>query len=143
MIPKKHSEISWVKFNSLAQKLVGKPYIFGAETDLKDPDPAHIKSLDCSELCEWLFAQIGIIVPDGSYNQFKISSPIKGEPIIGDMGFKWIPETEVVHHVGIFLVSDVIEAKGKAYGTVLTPRKWFEGSSHFAMWRRLNAIHDA
>ena len=140
---KKHSEINWARFNTLATQLVGKPYVFGAETDLDDGDPSHIKELDCSELVEWLFSQVGIAVPDGSYYQFKASSPISGNPIIGDLGFKWIPETHSVHHVGIYLKDQVIEAKGKAWGTVLTPRQEYEASTHFAMWRRLNAIQDA
>ena len=140
---KKHSEINWPQFIKHATQLVGTPYVFGAETRLDDPDPTHVKELDCSELCEWLFAQVGIMVPDGVYNQFKASSPITGEPLIGDLGFKWIPETQSVHHVGILIMPDkVIEAKGKAWGVVLTDRRVYEASPHFAMWRMLNAIRD-
>lgn len=140
---KKHSEINWARFNSLAQALVGKPYVFGAETNLKDPDPAHIKALDCSELAEWLFAQVYLVVPDGSYNQFNVSKPITGEPQIGDLGFKWHPDTHQTHHVGIYLKDSVIEAKGMKWGVVLTSRKDFEQSPDWAMWRRLNQIVDA
>lgn len=139
----KHSEINWARFNTLAQALVGKPYVFGVETNLKDPDPAHIQALDCSELPEWLFAQIFIVIPDGSYNQFKVSRPITGDPQIGDLGFKWHPDTQSVHHVGIYLKDYVIEAKGKAWGVVLTPREKYEKSPDWAMWRRLNQIQDA
>lgn len=139
----KHSEVNWARFVDLGKKLVGKPYNFGEEVNLKDPDPLHIKAVDCSELVEWLFAQIGIVVPDGSYNQFKVSNTIAGDPIIGDLAFKWIPETQSIHHVGVWVGDSVLEAKGKQWGVVLTPRTEFEKSSHFAMWRRLQTIVDA
>ena len=139
----KHSEINWAKFNALSKQLVGKPYEFGAETNLKDPDTSHIKALDCSELVEYLFAQIFIIVPDGSANQFKVCRPIVGEPQIGDLGFKWHPDTHEVHHVGIYLKDTVIEAKGKKWGVVLTSKADFEDSPDWAMWKRLNQIIDA
>ena len=139
----KHSEINWARFVQLGKQLLGIKYVFGAETNLKDSDPTHIKELDCSELVEWLFAQIGLNVPDGSYNQFKVSKPITGDPQIGDLGFKWIPETESVHHVGVWIGDGVLEAKGKKWGTVLTSRKDFENSPDWAMWRRLNQVQDA
>lgn len=139
----KDSEINWTKFIGLGKKLLGKPYKFGAEINLNDPDPSHIKAIDCSELVEWLYAQIGIQVPDGSYNQFKVSHPIEGAPRVGDLGFKWIPETQSIHHVGIWIGESVLEAKGKDYGVVLTERKDYESSSHFAMWRRLSSIADS
>lgn len=140
----KHSEINWARFISVANQLVGKPYIFGAETDLKDPDPTHIKALDCSEIVEWLFARIFIDVPDGSYNQYKVSRPVVGEPWIGDLGFKWHPDTQVIHHVGIYLADNkVIEAKGAKWGVIITPREEYEKSTDWAGWRRLNQIQDA
>jgi cell wall-associated NlpC family hydrolase len=141
---KKHSEINWSRFRDLGLKLVGKPYVFGAETNLKDADPDHITGIDCSETSEWMFAQVFIVAPDGAYNQFKVCRPIQGDPLIGDLGFKWDPETRVVHHVGIYLGNnEVLEAKGKSWGVVLTPRDVYEKSSHFAMWGRLNQIIDA
>lgn len=140
----KDSQINWARLVALGKALVGKPYVFGSEVNLKDPDPVHIKSIDCSELVEWLFAQIGIVVPDGSYNQFKVSHPVKADDLrIGDLGFKWIPETHSVHHVGVWIGETVLEAKGINYGTVLTDRKTFEASEHFAGWRRLNVVADA
>lgn len=139
----KDSEVEWSKLVRLGKQLVGKPYNFGEELNLKDPDVLHIKAIDCSELVEWLYAQVGLTVPDGSYNQFKVSKQVDGELRVGDLGFKWDPETHVVHHVGIWLGDFVLEAKGKAWGTVLTGRKEYESSPHFAMWKRLNVITDA
>lgn len=141
--PMKDSTINWARFVNLGQRLVGKPYVFAAETNLADPDPDHIKELDCSELVEWLYAQIGLAMPDGSYNQFKVTVPITGAPRVGDLGFKWIPETKSVHHVGVFLGDQVLEAKGKSWGTILTERTVYEASSQFAGWRRHKDIKDA
>jgi len=139
----KHSEVHWATFINLGKQLVGKPYRFGEEVNLKETDPANIKAIDCSELVEWLFAQVGIIVPDGSYNQFKVSNPVQGDIKIGDLGFKWVPETKSIHHVGVWIGDTVLEAKGKDFGVVLTPRADYEKSTHFAMWRRLTAVVDA
>lgn len=139
----KHSEINWARFIELGKKLVGKPYNFGVEVNLKESNPDNLPALDCSELIEWIYAQVGISVPDGSYNQFKVSKSFFGDPLIGDLGFKWIPETQSIHHVGVWLGDSVLEAKGKLWGVVLTPRSEFEHSSHFAMWKRLQSIVDA
>lgn len=148
----KHSDIQWSRLVDLGRKMTGKPYEFGAEVNLKDPDPAHIKAIDCSELVEWLFAQVGIAVPDGSYNQAKRVRRLRFVPddpksdvlLLGDLGFKWDPETEVIHHVGIYIGGrNVLEAKGKKWGVVITPYEEYVGSSHFAFWGRLKDIEDA
>ncbi|HYF34346.1 MAG TPA: NlpC/P60 family protein [Prosthecobacter sp.] len=147
----KHSEINWPHLINLGKKLVGKPYVFGAEVSLKNPDPDHIKAIDCSELVEWLFAQINISMPDGSYNQAKMCRPLKFDQgigsdvlLIGDLGFKWNPDTEAIHHVGIFIgEGTVLEAKGKKWGVVQTPFADYTKSDHFAYWGRLKTVEDA
>lgn len=134
---------------------VGKPYVFGTEND-PHADPAAYKAWDCSELVEIAFAKIGITVPDGSYNQAKVINPVAPDQLqIGDLGFKWFPDTGVIHHVGIYIgnrplpegsqvqVPTVIEAKGKDWGVVLTPADTFMKSSQFAKWGRLKIIQDA
>lgn len=140
---KKDSEINWSHFVTQARALVGKPYVFGAETNLKDPDPAHIKALDCSELVEWLYAQIGLAMPDGSYNQFKVTVPVIGTPRIGDLGFKWVLETKSIHHVAVCIGDVLVEAKGKSYGTIYTPMDVFASNPEFAGWRRHAKVIDA
>lgn len=112
---------------------------------MKDPDPDHIKAIDCSELVEWLFSQIGITVPDGSYNQAKMCRAVTKETlVIGDLGFKWDPATHAIHHVGIFIGDNkILEAKGKQWGTLITPLDKFTASSHFAWWGRLKNVEDA
>ncbi len=46
----------------------GKPYKFGFEVNLDDPNPP---AFDCSEIWEWSAHQIGLVppLPDGSWNQ--------------------------------------------------------------------------
>ena len=46
----------------------GKPYIFGVEVRLSDPNP---RAFDCSELVEWACAQAGLqpMMPDGTWAQ--------------------------------------------------------------------------
>lgn len=146
----KHSDLNWPQLIELGKKLVGKPYKFGAEVNLKNPDPAHIKAIDCSELAEWLFAQIGIRIPDGSYNQAKACCKIGGQwkefpgkLKVGDLGFKWNPDTQSIHHVGVYIgQKDVLEAKGLKWGVVITPIDTYMASTHFAWWGRLKAMGD-
>lgn len=140
----KYDEINWNKMVSLGLKLLGKPYIFGIEVNLHDPDPTHIKGLDCSELVEWLYTQIELPILDGSYNQVKQTKPITSNAVkIGDLGFKANPENGVVHHVGVYIGDGkVLEAKGIAWGTILTDKFVFETSTHFFRWGRHIAIED-
>jgi cell wall-associated NlpC family hydrolase len=135
--------IDWEKFIRLGKALVGKPYVFGAETNLKDGDPAHIAAIDCSELVEWLFAQVGIVVPDGSYNQFHATDSIdKASVQVGDLCFKWHTDNFQIHHVGVYIgEGNILEAKGKDWGVILTPKEKFEGSSEFARWGRVKQLN--
>lgn len=149
----KHTEINWAHFVSQGLKLVGKPYKLGSEVDLKNPDPNTIKAIDCSELVEWLFANLtliaggpaGIIFPDGSYNQAKIARHVPQDHLlIGDLGFKWNPDNKVIHHVGVHIgESRILEAKGTEFGTIITPVDKYMASSHFAFWGRHPKIVDA
>lgn len=155
----KHSDINWARMIDAGKKLVGKPYIFGAEVNLSNPDPTHITAIDCSELVEYLFANVqtidgaraGLAMPDGSYNQAKVCRRLNFAPdvqsdalLLGDLGFKWFPETQAIHHVGIFVgEGKVLEAKGKSWGVVLTPFADYVSSGHFAFWARHRLIEDA
>lgn len=148
----KHSEIPWAKMINFGKKIIGKPYEFGAEINIdkiiKDPNPDYIKAIDCSELVEVLYALVGIYIPDGSYNQAKSTRRLEFKPgldsdylLIGDLGFKWNPENEVIHHVGIYFGGrDVLEAKGKKWGVIMTSYDEYIKSPHFAYWGRLKNI---
>lgn len=139
-----HSAVRWSMLIDFLRRQVGKPYIFGVENDPKEQNWDNYKAWDCSELVEVAFAKIGIIVPDGSYNQEKVCNRIAGEPLIGDLGFKWHPETQAIHHVGIFVGNaTVVEAKGKTWGVVETSLATFMNSPDWAYWGRLKTIQDA
>lgn len=108
-----------VKFRQLALEQVGKRYIFGYEVDLSDPNP---KAFDCSELVQWLYAQCGYRVPDGSYNQYPRTVPVaKGAPLhVGDPYFFKRADGKV-YHVGVYVGNgECVEARGKAYGVIKT-----------------------
>src|SRR5258707_1605020 len=113
----KHSNINWPRLIDFLNRQIGKPYIFGVENDPRENNWDKYLGWDCSELVEVGFAKLGILVPDGSYNQDKICVPIIGNPVVGDLGFKWHPDTEVIHHIGIYIGNDnIVEAKGKKWG---------------------------
>ena len=98
----------------------GDPYIFGYEVDLKDPNP---KAFDCSELVQWVCAQLGVspTMPDGAANQHDhckkyntLISVAQATRTIGALLFRISPEG---NHVVISRGDgSTIEAKGKAYG---------------------------
>ena len=139
----KHSEINWPLLIDFLKSQIGKPYVFGVENKENEDNWDQYKAWDCSELVEIGFHKIGIQVPDGSYNQAKISRIIE-IPLIGDLGFKWNPDTEVIHHVGIFIGNNsVVEAKGKDWGVVISNKSDYEASKHFAYWGRLKIVEDA
>lgn len=54
----------------LALKQKGDAYVFGHEVSLDDPDP---DTFDCSELVEWVCAQLGVrpFMPDGCIWQIR------------------------------------------------------------------------
>lgn len=147
----RHSDINWAGLIADGKALLGKPYNFGEEVNLKDRDPNHIKAIDCSELVEWLYYPTGLIMPDGSYNQAKMCRKIPGDPVefpgkllIGDLGFLWYPDTQQIHHVVIYIGDgQILQAKGKQWGTILTPAGQLMASSHFAWWGRHKNIEDA
>jgi cell wall-associated NlpC family hydrolase len=80
---------------ALAQ--VGKPYVWGA----KGPN-----SFDCSGLCTWSYAQIGIGIPHGSRTQYSQMQPVAASSLrSGDLVFFSIAGTNRIDHVG--LLADV------------------------------------
>ena len=140
----KHSDVNWAHMIDFLKRQVGKPYVFGVENDPKEPNWDAYKFWDCSELIEVAFSKINIFVQDGSYNQAKMCKRISEAPLIGDLGFKWHPENEVIHHVGVYIGDgNVIEAKGKKWGVVMTAIKVYEDSPDWAYWGRLKVIQDA
>src|SRR5258706_13398374 len=147
----KHSLINWPLLIEFLKAQVGKPYIFGQENPLDEKDWTKYKAWDCSELMEVAYHKIGLMLPDGSYNQAKMCVPINGEVeefpkklLIGDLGFKAVPETGIIHHVGAYIGDGIlIEAKGKQWGGVETRVNDFMAWSHFCLWGGLKSVEDA
>ncbi|XXF79569.1 peptidoglycan-binding protein [Myxococcaceae bacterium GXIMD 01537] len=97
---------------ALAQ--AGDRYIFGAETNLNDPNP---KAFDCSELVQWAAHQVGITIPDGTMNQLPHCQQ-KGTTVSVEKALKTRGALLFrPGHVAISLGDGrTIEAKGSAYG---------------------------
>lgn len=118
-------------FVLFARDQIGKPYIFGAEVSLADPDPP---AFDCSELVEWALAACDIEIPDGSMRQLEhcreYSCEITIEQAIATRGALLFrePTATLGAHVAISLGNgSTIEARGKVYGVVEAPtegRTW-------------------
>lgn len=126
--------IDVVKGRELLLKQVGKPYIFGYEVKLDDPDP---KAFDCSELVEWFYAQMGFIVPDGTWHQYTQSSPI-AEPEPFDINLLLKNGKTPFHVVMKFDDERIVHARGKDYGVVLDTNEYLVRNAHLASgWRRL------
>lgn len=107
-------------FVAKALEMVGKPYIFGAETDLKDPSP---RAFDCSELVQWAAAQAGVAIPDGARAQWEfcdrhdadLASPLTAMRVRGALLFR-VPRDGSQAHVAISLGDGrTVEARGHAY----------------------------
>lgn len=111
---------------------VGKPYIFGYEVKLDDPSP---QAFDCSELVEWFYHQMGLYMPDGSYNQYPATTPvIMHQPF--DLWFL-LKNDKTIHHVGLVLDDKyAIDARGHSYGVIKEPISKVANMPGFSGWRR-------
>jgi hypothetical protein len=108
------------KIRQMAYRQLGKRYIYGYEVYLEDQDP---KAFDCSELVQWLFYQLGYIVPDGSQAQYDCSYPVGSDIATGDLVFLR-RDRKAISHVGIVVEKDIyrgwkiVEAVGGRTGKV-------------------------
>jgi cell wall-associated NlpC family hydrolase len=113
--------------NALQEK--GKPYVYGANAAISDPNP---KAFDCSELTKWASARAGITIPDGATAQYLYIREHGGTMSVqqalhtpGALLFhfghepKNLGDIPADGHVAISLGDGVhtIEARGHAYGT--------------------------
>jgi len=133
--------VDWPRLKEVLHQQLGKPYKFGVEVKLTEANPLEF---DCSELIEWSYAQIGIKVPDGSYNQYEQSVPVNGVVQFGDLAFFKKPDGGPVYHVGmIFNCMSFIEARGNPSNKVkLTPLSEWINHPNFTGLRRLKAVMD-
>jgi len=122
-----------------------------AEVNLNQWPPS---SLDCSELLELVFSRRGILCPDGSWNQHKVSTRIQSvRP--GDIAF-WASLDKIttenqfgIYHAGIvFSNTMMVEARAKdtkgRFGEVIyrSISKWicYEPFKRAGGFRRLNVL---
>lgn len=119
------------KIIKVAESQLGKPYIFGHEVDLDNANP---DSFDCSEFVEWVFRQVGLHMPDGSFNQFPYTVAVDS-PEPADLGF--FGNEKGIYHVGIvYDALKVIEARGFPYNKVIfRPLIAWTHFNHFKGWR--------
>lgn len=120
-------------FVTAAETQVGKPYRWGAEVSLDDPDP---KDFDCSELVQWAAAQAGGKAPDGAFRQCQRCIQLSIETALRTPGallfrFSGDPfgnERPERAHVAISLgYGFTVEAKSPKDGVGIFPtagRKW-------------------
>jgi len=113
--------------NALAEK--GKPYVYGANAAISDPNP---KAFDCSELTKWASARAGVTIPDGATAQYLYTRDHGTTMTVqqalhtpGALLFHFgheprdLGDIPADGHVAISLGDGVhtIEARGHAYGT--------------------------
>jgi cell wall-associated NlpC family hydrolase len=120
--------ISISKFIALLKAQLGDRYVFGVETRVSDPDPS---AFDCSEIIQWAAGRLGVSVPDGAINQYNwlrkkgLDLPVsKALKIPGALLFKEGTGRHArIYHVGVSLGNgDILEAKGRAYGVVISKK---------------------
>lgn len=128
------------QLHMLCKRLLGVKYKFGAEVNMTDTID-EIKELDCSEMTQWLFYQLGLIIRDGSFNQYSDSKTVK-DVEVGDLVFKI--KNGAINHVGVIMAVSptiVCEADGYRGKVVLTPFDKFSTpsprASQYAGLRRL------
>jgi cell wall-associated NlpC family hydrolase len=95
----------------------GDRYVFGAETDLADPDPGVF---DCSELIQWAAHRCGVTVPDGSQNQRRFVKATSITEGVRTRGALLGSSTHVVASLGN---GATIEARGAKYGVGSWPTR--------------------
>ncbi len=111
---------------ALAQN--GDRYVFGAETNLNDPNP---NTFDCSELVQWAAAQVGVSIPDGTMNQLphiqRAGKGISVDQALRTRGALLFRPGHVAISLGD---GRTIEARGSRYGVGIFPangRGWTAG----------------
>lgn len=98
----------------------GKPYIYGYEVDIDDPDPA---AFDCSEMEQWACHRLGVVpeFPDGAIYQYRHckrhGTLISVAKAIKTPGALLFYISDARRHVATSQGNGMtIEARGKDYG---------------------------
>jgi len=109
-----------------AKRRVGAPYVYGAER-VKGDDPTL--PIDCSELVQIAFAEVGLTIVDGSVNQWRECIPCSKElarNIPGALCFWRKNSFSSISHVAISTgQGNIIEATPpKVRVASIDDRKW-------------------
>lgn len=129
-----------LKLHEISHAFLGLPYKFGAEVDPRIPPAEIVKhniAFDCSELVEYIYAQIGVKVPDGARYQFDASDFIPQDKAeIGDLVFKRAATLDstagTISHVGIICCLNpdiVVEAEGWFGRVIIREMAKFEAAT--------------
>jgi cell wall-associated NlpC family hydrolase len=111
-------------FVNFALKQAGKKYVYGGKIDDNDPDPS---SFDCSELVEWAAHQVGVEFRRPSGTQYaaavKAGTTIPVDQALSVRGAVLFMGAGGSQHIAISLGDGktTIEARGRAYGVMVTP----------------------
>lgn len=132
------------QFAARADALVGLPYVLGAEWGPSITAPKRPKALDCSELVEGLYRENGTPIGDLAASQYDRTKPITGSPKVGDLVFlrnnpaRW----NGIGHVAVLTAKlsngdwRIVEARGRASGTVRTTLSYWRTRKYYAGIRR-------
>lgn len=101
-----------------ALTFVGNPYVWGGT----DPNTGA----DCSGFVRYVYAKYGVALPRCSAEQCECGTQVtQSEAKPGDLLFFWKEARGGVGHVGMYIGNgQMVEAKGVAYGIVVSDVKW-------------------
>lgn len=133
------------QFRSRALAMVGLPYVLGAEWPASIVAPARPRALDCSELVEGLYRENSTPIGDLAAAQYDKTVPVaRGSERVGDLVFlrnnpaRW----NGIGHVAVITAKlstgdhEIVEARGRAAGTVRTTLSYWRTRAYFAGVRR-------
>lgn len=138
------TQMTAAQFAARADAMVGLPYILGAEWAPSIVAPKRPKALDCSELVEGLYREAGCPIGDLAAAQYDKTVPATGSPRIGDLVFlrnnpaRW----NRIGHVAVITAKlsngdyRIVEARGRAAGTVRTTLSYWKTRKYYTGLRR-------
>lgn len=132
-----------IKFKALADHQLLIPYGFGSKWDINDLAPKG--PCDCSGAIRWIVHQAtGIVVPDGSENQYLASRPLKPEEVVPFRAYGYFLVNGVSDHVFMLYDNEQIwNQEGEPWNRcLLRPREKFEAHPGFSGWKTFKALDD-
>ena len=90
---------------------LGAPYVWGA----KGPN-----RFDCSGLTQWAYRQAGIALPEDTFRQITVGTPV-AEPEAGDLLFEHFTKAGPTHVLLAINNHEVVEAPGQGMNVRVSP----------------------